>query len=65
MFRGLSTVTHLNSDLDVATHRSTDRPGHAEFRVGDDQHEPDLMNVFLAPRLGVVAARPVTAAKTL
>lgn len=58
MLRGLSTLTFYAADLDAATDWYTEllgidpyfkRPGYAEFRVGDYEHELGLIDSRYAP----------------
>lgn len=58
MLRGLSTVSFYAADLDAAKRWYTEllgiepyfnRPGYAEFRLGDHQHELGLIDSKYAP----------------
>lgn len=58
MLRGLSTVSFYAADLDAAKRWYTEllgiepyfnRPGYAEFRIGDHQHELGLIDSKYAP----------------
>lgn len=58
MLRGLTTVTYFAADHDAAKRWYTellgvepyfDRPGYAEFRIGDYQHELGLIDSSYAP----------------
>ncbi|MEU6757998.1 VOC family protein [Streptomyces sp. NPDC046685] len=58
MLRGLTTVSFWAADLDAATRWYTEllgiapyfeRPGYAEFRLGDHQHELGLIDSRYAP----------------
>lgn len=58
MLRGLTTVTYFAADHEKAKRWYTDllgvepyfdRPGYAEFRIGDYQHELGLIDAAYAP----------------
>ncbi len=61
MLRGLTTVVYQAADHDAAKRWYTqflglapyfDRPGYAEFRIGDYQHEFGLLDSRFASQLG-------------
>ncbi len=59
MFRGLTTISYWAEDIEVAKRWYAEllgiepyfeRPGYAEFRVGDYQHELGLIDRRYAPK---------------
>ncbi|MEX3099546.1 glyoxalase [Streptomyces sp. V2] len=71
MLRGVTTVRFHTTDLDAAKRWYTqllgiepyfDRPGYAEYRIGDYEHELGLLDTRYTHTLGSHAHTPATGA---
>ncbi|WP_416967894.1 VOC family protein [Streptomyces sp. 4F14] len=73
MLRGVTTVRFHTPDLDAAKRWYTellgtapyfDRPGYAEYRFGDHQHELGLLDTRFTSTLGAHTGTPAAGAVT-
>ncbi|MFM9443598.1 VOC family protein [Streptomyces acidiscabies] len=71
MLRGVTTVRFHTTDLDAAKRWYTEllgiepyfeRPGYAEYRIGDYEHELGLLDAEYAGTLGAHEAAPASGA---
>ncbi|QNP75453.1 VOC family protein [Streptomyces roseirectus] len=73
MLRGVTTVRFHTPDLEAAKHWYTellgtppyfDRPGYAEFRIGDYEHELGLLDTAFTATLGAHTHTPASGTVT-